>query len=522
VHIDLEEHSADQPFHATICVVGGGIAGLVLAMRLAKRGIRTHLLEAGGLDFEQRSQALYRADMTYQEHCGSHAGRARMFGGSSTRWGGQLLPFIPDIFDPPDGTPWVKWPICDQDITPYYDEVERILGVNSLPFTSDLLSTLKRKTLLPSDDIVIRFSKWAPFKRRNLAKTIGTEAIAHPGVTVFTHANALSFTAAPDNRSRIGSVRVRNYQHREFTFTADHFVVCAGTVESSRLLLCSPDIPNEHDQIGRYFHDHVAFEAAQFVAPGREHAIKWLGPFYVDGTLHTCKFEASSCLRIRENLLAALGYIVIDEPEDSGASAVRDLLRSMQRGQVKEGISTNLAPMLLGGGDVARLFLYSRLAGRRAVSKRAILRLTIDVEQAPDPQNRIRISEKQDALGIPRTIIDWRVNELERSTAVRYAQILRKYLERRQMDPSQWSQSVVEGTAPTMSDTNHPMGGLRMGTDARRSVVDPDLRVHGLDNLHVASCAVFPSGSGSNPTFTMMALTLRLADHLARQISNHY
>jgi choline dehydrogenase-like flavoprotein len=89
------------------------------------------------------------------------------------------------------------------------------------------------------------------------------------------------------------------------------------------------------------------------------------------------------------------------------------------------------------------------------------------------------------------------------------------------MDPSQWTQAVVEGTAPAMSDTNHPMGGLRMGVDARRSVVDPNLKVHGLDNLYVASCAVFPSGSSSNPTFTMMALTLRLADHLVQQISNH-
>jgi choline dehydrogenase-like flavoprotein len=520
VHIDLEEPSVGNSFHSTVCLIGGGIAGLILAMQLAKQGIQVSLLEAGGLNFEQRSQVLYRAEMTYQEHRGSHEGRARTFGGSSTRWGGQLLPFTPDVFDPPDGSPWVKWPICAQDITPYYEEVEGILGVNSLPFTSELLSALGRKTLLDSEDIVVRFSKWAPFKRRNLAKTVGVEAMVHPKATVFTHANAICLMAIPGNRSRIGSVHVRNYQRREFSFTADHFVICAGTVESSRLLLCSPAIPNEHDQIGRYFHDHVAFEAAQFVSPGRESAIKRLGPFFVGGTLHTCKFEASPCLRLRENLLATLGYIVIDEPVESGAFAIRNLLRSIQRGQFKEGLGTNLAPILLGGRDVARLFLYSRFGGRRAVSKRAVLSLTIDVEQAPDPQNRIRISEKEDALGMRTAIIDWRINEPERSTAVRYSQILRKYLERGQMDPSQWSQSTLDEAAPAMSDTNHPMGGLRMGTDAGRSVVDPDLKVHGLDNLHVASCAVFPSGSSSNPTFTMMALTLRLADHLARQISN--
>ena len=65
-----------------------------------------------------------------------------------------------------------------------------------------------------------------------------------------------------------------------------------------------------------------------------------------------------------------------------------------------------------------------------------------------------------------------------------------------------------------MVDTFHPMGGARMGVDARNSVVDTDLRVHGVENLYVASCGVFPAGGSSNPTFTMMALTLRLGEKL--------
>jgi hypothetical protein len=115
--------------------------------------------------------------------------------------------------------------------------------------------------------------------------------------------------------------------------------------------------------------------------------------------------------------------------------------------------------MLLGGGDVVRLVLYSRFAGRRAVSKRALLRLTIDVEQAPDPNNRIRISDwKEDALGVRTTIVDWRVNKPEKSTAARYLQILRKYLDHAEMDPAQWSDSALEDNLPDMFDTNHPMG----------------------------------------------------------------
>jgi choline dehydrogenase-like flavoprotein len=443
-----------------------------------------------------------------------------MFGGSSTRWGGQILPFTPDIFDPPEGLPSEKWPINGESLSPYYPEVENILGVNSHPYSGELAETLRGKSLWASNDIDIRFSKWAPFKKRNLAQTVGVEAIAHPKITIFTHANAAELVASRSNHDRISSVTVLSYARQKFSFSANYFVICAGTVESSRLLLCSPDIPNPHDQIGRYFHDHVAFIAAHFVPPGRNRAIELLGPFYIDGTTHTCKFEASLSLRSRENMLPSVGYILIDEPEDSGATALRNMLRSVQMGRMKEGIGTNMAPMLRGGRDIARLALYSRFRNRRAVSKEAVLHLTIDAEQSPDPKNRIRISDsKRDALGMHTAIIEWRVNEPEILSAARYSQILRKYLERANIDPRDWSTSVLNDTMPTMSDTNHAMGGLRMGNDASRSVVNCDLMVHGMDNLYVASCAVFPSGGSSNPTFTMMALTLRLAEHLACQIA---
>ncbi len=516
MHIDLDQTPAGQTFQSTVCVIGGGIAGLLLATRLANRGIDVHLLEGGGLQFEERSQALYRAEMSAENHRGTNDGRFRTFGGSSTRWGGQVLPFTPDIFSPPSGVPSLPWPVKDPELAPYYQEIEDILGVDHLPFTADLLPALGQRKPPSTPDIVVRFAKWAPFQKRNLAQTVGAEALAQPKITVFTHANALSLSASPSDSQRIESVRVRNYSQAEFTFRASHFVLCAGTVESARLLLCSPDIPNPHDQIGRYLHDHVAYHAAQFVPPGREQAVDLLGPFYANGTIHSAKLEASPELRARARLLAVMAHIVILEPEDSGTAAIRNLLRSLQSGQIKQAVGTNLLPLLRGLGDVTRLLLYSRFKKRRAVSKRAELRLNIDVEQAPDPNNRIRLSDSAtDAFGLPVTVIDWQLGEAEKDTAARFAYLIQNYLEAAHIDPQHWSESVLNHTEPPLLDTNHAMGGLRMGEDPAHSVVDRNLAVHGLRNLHVASCAVFPSGSSSNPTFTMMALSQRLADHLA-------
>lgn len=515
MHTDLEKTPGGQTFHAPICVIGGGIAGLVLASRLATRGIAVHLLEAGGLEFEGRSQAFYRAEMSSEDHRGTNDGRFRTFGGSSTRWGGQVLPFTSDIFSPLPGAPSLPWPITDGELTPYYNEIEEILGVDHLPYSHDLLTALGQRTLPDSPDVTVRFAKWAPFQKRNLAQTLGAEALTDPLITVFSHANALTLSASKSDAHRIAFVRVVNYERAEFTFSADHFVICAGTVESSRLLLCSPDVPNLHDQIGRYLHDHVAYHAARFRPPHRERAIELLGPFYVDGTIHTCKLEASPSLRAKEKLLAVMAHVVILEPEDSGTAAIRNLLRSLQSGEIKQAVGTNLFPLLRGFGDVARLVFYSRFRKRRAVSKRADLLLNIDVEQAANADSRVRLSEQEtDAFGLPRTVIDWQVGSVEKDTAARYAYIVQQYLQATTIDPQEWSESVIHHTDPLLLDTNHAMGGLRMGDDPTSSVVNRELAFHGLANLSVASCAVFPSGSSSNPTFTLMALAMRLADHL--------
>lgn len=520
MHIDLEQNGLANSFHSSVCIIGGGIAGLTLATRLAEHGIDVNLLEAGGLTPEDRSQALYKSEMAEEHHRGVHEGRFRTFGGSSTQWGGQLLPFTGETFDPPGGCGSVRWPIDEDELAPYYDDVQKILGVDRLSFNSDLLPQVGSPAAPNSDQIRIRFSKWAPFNKRNLAHTIGKGALVAPKIALFTHANAVSVHSDAGDRGRIASAKVLNYSGREFSFTAKHFVVCTGTIESCRLLLCSPDMPNAYDQIGRYFHDHLSFHAARFRSPARERIMERLGPFYVEGTLHTCKLEATPELRAQEQLLAVMAHIVIAEPEDSGVAAIRNLLRSVQHGRLKEAIKTNLLPTVRGTMDVLRLLFYSRFKKRRAVSGKATLFLTIDLEQEPNPDNRIRLSGTTDALGVPVTVVDWRVGEAERATALRFAQIIRSYLQQQALDPMDWDPLLASGTTPPMVDTFHAMGGLRMGDDPASSVVDRNLTVHGLENLSVASCAVFPSGSSSNPTFTMMSLTLRLADRLAALLAS--
>jgi choline dehydrogenase-like flavoprotein len=513
MHIDLDQLETANAQQSPFCIVGGGIAGLMLAQQLARLGLEVNVLEAGGLELEDRSQALYQAEMAAMHHRGSTEGRFRNFGGSSTRWGGQLLPFSQDIFTPAPSSPSAPWPIVESDIAGHYEEIQRTMHLGSLPFTDDLLTALGHAQVPFPTEIRLRFSKWAPFHKRNLAHTLGRQCMAHPLIRIFTHANVVTLHGDGD---RITSVRVLDYKRRAFDFRAGHFVVAAGTIESCRLLLASPAVPNEHDQLGRFFHDHLSFQAAILPPEARRQILNRLGPFFVKGVLHTCKMEATSELQRERGLLAVMAHVVVQEPEDSGTGAVRNLLTSVQRGNLNQAFTRNLIPMLRGSSEVARLLWFSKVLRRRAVSKRAVVQLSIDMEQAATPANRIRLSDNLDALGMPKAIVDWRIGDAEYETARKFAQIIKQELEAAGFAALDWTPGLLDGVRPVMADSYHAMGGLRMGVDPASSVVDRDLKVHGLKNLYVASCAVYPSGGSSNPTFTLMALAMRLGDHLKR------
>ena len=253
--------------------------------------------------------------------------------------------------------------------------------------------------------------------------------------------------------------------------------------------------------------------------PARGAFFSRLGPFVEDGILYTAKIEAAPGLRTPVNVMA---HLVIQEPEDSGTAAVRNVLTSVQRGQMREAVTRNLPALVRGAGDIVRLVWAARVRKRRAVSGRAQVFLNIDVEQPAAAENRIRLGQARDALGMARAIVDWRVSEPEYAAAAQFAQALRVELIRLGLPELDWHSGILGGERPAMVDTYHPMGGLRMGLDPAASVVDPDLKLHGLQNLYVASCAVYPTGGSSNPTFTLMALTMRLAEHLSESGTQRY
>jgi choline dehydrogenase-like flavoprotein len=135
-------------------------------------------------------------------------------------------------------------------------------------------------------------------------------------------------------------------------------------------------------------------------------------------------------------------------------------------------------------------------------------------EQAPNPDSRVSLSQRRDALGLPEIKLDWRLGEQDRRSLVTHMHSLAQEFGALGMgrmviavkDDGIWPAEVSGG--------NHHMGTTRMSDDPKRGVVDRNSRVHGMDNLYVAGSSVFPTCGSANPTLTIVALTLRLAGEL--------
>jgi choline dehydrogenase-like flavoprotein len=186
-----------------------------------------------------------------------------------------------------------------------------------------------------------------------------------------------------------------------------------------------------------------------------------------------------------------LAHVVIEEPPDSGVAALRSLLTTRQQGSPQ---SLTHLPQALWHG--ACLLWQSLVCRRRYVSPRAKVTLVVNAAASMPPS-------AEDLAAVRR-----------------FASYLQQRLTR--WEGIRWQPALAPPHTPLscLDDARHPMGGACMGADPQTSVVDTDLRVHGVANLSIASAAVFPNGAPSLPTLPLMALSLRLAQRLANELRN--
>jgi choline dehydrogenase-like flavoprotein len=521
--VDLHELGDGANLESDLCIIGAGAAGIAMAREFLGTRHSVLLLEGGGLESEAQSQALYESEVVGYPHSGIHSGRARVFGGTTTLWAGQALPLDELDFRP---RPWVAdsgWPFSRMELEPYYRRAEGVMGLGRLDYG---LSRWPPLPQLASDGSKFRTATSQFSPQPNFAIAYGAQLKQADNVKAVFHANALRIHAHR-NGSRVEMVEIGSLAGQRGFVRAKHFVVCCGAIETARLLLVSDNVHrnglgNEFDLVGRYFQDHVQATGLPLIRGcGRELRMLPVA-HYFGGIAQSPKLCLSETLQESECLLNAAVGVTYDEfPSlDSPVEAAKRLVKAVLNGQPGTARWVDLRRAVMAPHQVAT-------AGyRRYVKKEAAFRMGgaphvgIQCECAPIPSSRVTLSSQTDPLGVRRARLDWQLSPLVLKTVLAAARSFGEEIERLGLGECDL-ESLEAKTMEQLGffDCNHHIGTARMSDGPRTGVVNPDCRMHALENLYVGSSAVFPTGGYSNPTLTILALVMRLSDHLKSRLA---
>lgn len=518
--IDGRNLPAGSELGADLCIVGAGPAGITLACELLGQGCDIVLLESGGLEAEPQTQALSAGEIGGLGHVPLETARLRAFGGASGLWGGWCRPFDAIDFEERSWVPHSGWPIKLADLEPYYVQAQKLCELGPFDYDPAHWHLESVPPLpLPDPDIhtrLVQFSTPTRFGERYRAPIVSAG-----NVRLCIHSNMVQIEPS-DNGQRIERLQVATLDNNRFTVKARRYVLAAGGIENARLLLASHQklntgIGNQHDLVGRYFIDHMQLDSAG-VFPLRRDV-----PFdlYLGEDRQVMRQPRSAGPAV-----AVMGYFTLSA-ELQAAQRILNYSCKMPRTSLgdyylhtqSQRISTaplqqrlaERARTLAGSIPEAMSIASGRLLGR----EHRFYKLVTTQEQAPNPDSRVLLGQGKDRLGVPVARLHWAMNELDRRTAQLGIERLACAFEASGLAHIQIPVDLEAPCWPSnLGSSWHHCGMTRMHSDPKKGVVDAHCRVHGVENLYIAGSSVFTTNGHGNPTLTVIALTLRLADRL--------
>jgi choline dehydrogenase-like flavoprotein len=547
--LDTHHITDDQLFEAGICIVGAGAAGITLCRTLIGSGIDVLLLESGGLQAESATQDLYAGSVVDERlHSPPDRYRQRRFGGTTTIWGGRCMPFDEIDFEKRDYIPDSGWPFTREALLPHYPEANRLCEAGAFEYRAGEAFGRPLQPMLRgfddrhfSIDTLERFSCPTDFGRRYAHKLQAAD-----NIRVLLHANVTAVELDATGES-VAQLAVRSLEGKTFMVRARRYVLASGGLEVARLLLASRNVQsagigNSHDLVGRYYMCHVAGTIGRIQIAGPL-ANAYHGYDVSDEGIYcrrrfALRPETQRARRIG-NFVARLHHPRITDP--AHRSSILSLLFLMKflipyeyGKRLHGGETANLTNRMQHVANVfgrpfeALGFAWHMLRDRKlaerkfpsiiVASRANLYSLDFHAEQEPIAASRVLLSDRLDALGMPRLSIVWRYSRGDVETVSRSLALLAEDFKSSGVGSFDYDPAEIEVEMTRYGAYGgHHMGTARMGTDPKSSVVDADCRVHGVRNLFVAGSATFPTSSQANPTLTVVALALRLADHLKKQ-----
>jgi choline dehydrogenase-like flavoprotein len=497
---DLRRLEDGAELETDVCVVGAGAAGIALAREFLAGDTRVILLESGGLRSDRAEEALNEGEAAGMSADSLTEGRERVLGGTTALWAGQCLPAEPSVFEPRDWVAHSGWPFDEGELEPFYRRAEALFRIEGELYDERVWDSfgVERPAVDPSR-LVHRFTVWCPHPQ--LGRLYRKELERSAAVRVLLHATATRVRATS---GRFEAVTVRGPDGRTATVRARRCVLAGGAIENARLLLAS-GLGN--DVVGRYFQDHPNSHSATVETDRPARLQEIYGLLYRRGVRYLPRLVLAPELQRSHQVLGCAAYPVFHFGDESAIEASRRVYRALRGRRRPESLGRELGLIARGAPRLAPV-VYRRVVHRRAARVRPErVTLQTHAEQAPNPDSRVTLSQRRDEFGEPLPKVDWRLTELDRRTAEVMVETVAAEFGRLGL-------GEVRAQPAQVSDAFHQMGTTRMGKDPATSATDPDGQVRGVAGLYAAGASLFPAAGYVNPTLTLAALAIRLADHL--------
>ena len=512
-----DNHSIDTE----VCIAGAGAAGITVARELAGMEFRVCLLESGGFDFDGATQSLCEGENIGLPYVPLEYTRFRYLGGTTNVWSGQCRPLDRIDFEKRDWIPYSGWPFSRSDLDPYYERAQLICRLGPFAYDAATWETSPAKRCLPfrGGKVVTSVFQFSPPTRfgevyRDVLKASGN-------IECYLFANVVEIETNESAR-RVKRLVLSTLEGRSFSVSAKVFILAVGGIETPRLLLLSnrvmpSGLGNRNDLVGRFFMEHPHLESGVILLSDPDRKMDFDKRHRVHGT------EIYGALAMREQALrderivgfsATLSTTKGERYEaanrSAGVESLKFLYGRMRRGEYVDEFWNHLGNVLSDIDDVATV-----IYGDAFKHELPVYRVFNRTEQAPNPESRVTLSETRDRLGMKRARLDWRLSVLEKRSMRRAHRIIARELGlsglgrfRIELDESD------ETWPPELTGGCHHLGTTRMNDDPAMGVVDANCRVHGISNLFIAGPSVFPTSGYANPMLTIVALSIRLADHV--------
>jgi choline dehydrogenase-like flavoprotein len=488
---------------AELCIVGAGPAGLALAADLVDSPARIIVVESGSWETEPAAQLLNLVRVEGDPHAGLQVSRCRQIGGTSRTWNMPLAPshgakFVPlDALDFRGELGRPPWPLRFADLEPNYIRAQAVAGLGQFEYEASAWKLPASPIAVDHPTLVSRIYQFGPSSRfcEHLPNVLARAA----NVTLCHSATVVRLRW---RRSAVEALEAITANGTRLTVNTRRLVLAGGGIENARLLLVEAEAGNFQDEsgwLGRGFMEHPRDFSIRLDSSSRRlfDRLEFFDAHAVEGA------TVGGRIALREE--AILGE---DLP-----NASMTLLPAGRSWRPFHWRIESLAWRRLGWNlQWPPGYGWSRL---RPFARRFDgFQLLINLEEFPNPDNRLGLDAERDPLGVRRVRLRRRWRRADAERLIRLRAVVARGLEDMGLGPL-----AIGALVPPDPNSHHHLGTTRMGPDPKTGVTDSHGQVFGTDNLFVVGGSLFPAAGYANPTLTAIALALRLADRFRMGLS---